>query len=117
MRKAPGLEQSYNTLSMLNGARENLDDSVAVASTMRPVKQFTFDTPAAPSMAPAATEQEVSVSGSAELHQNVTLQVVPTAYFESLVKQMQAVTTINLSNSKLGKSMQGPGDNGVKGPN
>jgi hypothetical protein len=54
-----------------------------------------------------------TVQGQAELFNNMTINVQPSAYFEALVKKAESNAMITL-HGDLGKSMSGPGDNSVK---
>ncbi|MEY9184554.1 phage tail tape measure protein [Bradyrhizobium sp. USDA 313] len=60
-----------------------------------------------------STEVHGTVSGEAEMHQNITVTVEPSAYLQAVVARAEAASRVQL-NGQLGTSMQGPGDNSVK---
>ncbi|MBB4264366.1 HNH endonuclease [Bradyrhizobium sp. CIR3A] len=60
-----------------------------------------------------STEVHGTMEGPAEMHQNITVTVEPSAYLQAAVARAEAASRIQL-NGQLGTSMQGPGDNAVK---
>ncbi|MCA1510209.1 hypothetical protein [Bradyrhizobium sp. NBAIM01] len=54
-----------------------------------------------------------SVSGEAEMHQNITVAVEPSAYLQAVVARAEAASRVQLD-GQLGTSMHGPGNNSVK---
>nr|WP_249782232.1 MULTISPECIES: PD-(D/E)XK nuclease family protein [unclassified Bradyrhizobium] len=56
---------------------------------------------------------DIRASGEAEMHQNITVTVEPSAYLQAVVARAEAASRVQL-NGQLGTGMQGPGDNSVK---
>ncbi len=91
---APVIERRGGNMAYRRGLSQSLDEQYSTASG-------------------APQTVTGTVTGSAELHQAVTVTLSPTPYFEALVRRAESVATIGL-NGRLGTSMQGPGDNGTK---